>query len=82
MPRHSSATRRNTCLLTRAAFVRIAGEAILTGTFKLKKAELLKEGFDPGSVKDPLFYRDEGKGSYLPLTGPVYKDIQGGKIRF
>ena len=66
----------------RPAFVRIAGEAILTGTFKLKKAELLKEGFDPGSVKDPLFYRDEGKGSYLPLTGPVYKDIQGGKIRF
>jgi fatty-acyl-CoA synthase len=66
----------------RPAFVRIASDAILTGTFKLKKTELLKEGFDPAAVKDPLFYRDEGKGSYLPLTAPVFKDIQAGKVRF
>lgn len=49
-----------------------------SGTFKLQKTELRKEGFDPATVKDPLFYLDARKGRYLPLDQEAYTQIQAG----
>lgn len=50
-------------------FVRISGSADMTTTFKLRKVELQKEGYDPGSVGgDPLFVADPEAGRYVPLT--------------
>ncbi|NWU39465.1 S27A2 synthetase, partial [Hylia prasina] len=31
----------------------------ITGTFKQCKSNLVREGFDPGLVRDPLFFRDD-----------------------
>ncbi len=53
----------------------------VTGTYKLKKTDLQKQGFDIGQVKDPLFVRDEAKRAYAPLTKAVFGDIQAQKIR-
>lgn len=50
-----------------------------SGTFKLQKTELRKEGFDPAVVKDPLFYLDARKGRYLPLDQESYTRIQAGE---
>lgn len=50
-----------------------------SGTFKLQKTELRKEGFDPAAVKDPLFYLDARKGRYLPLDREAYTRIQAGE---
>lgn len=50
-----------------------------SGTFKLKKVDLRKEGFDPSIVKDPLYCLISGK--YQPITEQVYNDICSGKIR-
>lgn len=49
-------------------FVRIAATADLTSTFKLRKVDLQREGYDPAVVHDPLYVRDERAGTYVPLT--------------
>jgi fatty-acyl-CoA synthase len=50
-------------------FVRLAAQADLTSTFKLRKIDLQREGYDPGRVLDPLFVRDEGARAYVALDG-------------
>lgn len=50
-----------------------------SGTFKLKKVDLRKEGFNPSIVKDPLYCLISGR--YQPITEQVYNDICSGKIR-
>lgn len=52
----------------RPLFVRHLDEAVITGTFKQQKVELMNEGFDLSKVKDPLYYLDQEKMSYSPLT--------------
>lgn len=54
--------------------------SIIIGTYKLKKLDLQKEGFDIELIKDPLFYCNH-KGIYQELTLEAYKDILSGKIR-
>ena len=49
-------------------FVRLTAEADLTSTFKLRKVELQRAGYDPGRVRDPLYVRDAAAGTYRPLT--------------
>ena len=49
-------------------FVRLSGEADLTTTFKLRKIDLQRAGYDPARTGDPLFVRDAHGGSYVPLT--------------
>jgi len=49
-------------------FVRLVGQADMTSTFKLKKVDLQREGYDRAVVRDPLFVRDETAGAYVPLT--------------
>lgn len=49
-------------------FVRLACAADLTTTFKLRKVDLQREGYDTAKVADPLYLRDEQAGTYVPLT--------------
>ena len=49
-------------------FVRVAPVADMTTTFKLRKVDLQREGFDSAQVADPLFVRDEQARRYVPLT--------------
>jgi fatty-acyl-CoA synthase len=62
-------------------FVRLQSEADVTGTFKLRKVELAKEGFDPSLVKDRLFVRDDAERAYVELTPERYRAIQAGTAR-
>ncbi|KAK2503833.1 hypothetical protein MC885_009998 [Smutsia gigantea] len=63
----------------RPIFLRFLPELHKTGTFKLQKTELRKEGFDPAVVKDPLFYLDARKGHYILLDREAYTRIQAGE---
>jgi fatty-acyl-CoA synthase len=47
-------------------FVRIASEADVTSTFKLRKIDLQREGYGAG-VADPLYVRDDRLSAYVPL---------------
>ncbi|XP_019615919.1 PREDICTED: very long-chain acyl-CoA synthetase-like [Branchiostoma belcheri] len=65
----------------RPLFLRLSKEIQVTGTFKHQKAVLVKEGFDPGKVGDPLFVVDNGRKSYVPLDQTAYRRIVVGQAR-
>jgi fatty-acyl-CoA synthase len=62
-------------------FIRLLPAIATTGTFKYRKVDLVKDGFDPGTIKDKIFYRTAAKG-YVRLTRPTYGKIleQGVKL--
>jgi fatty-acyl-CoA synthase len=62
-------------------FLRICASLETTETFKQKKQQLAREGFDPGVVKDPLFFRDPESGAYSSIDATVYRRILEGSIR-
>lgn len=66
----------------RPIFLRLSHETDTTGTFKYKKTDLVKQGFDPDLVKDALYMDDPEQGKYIPLTKQVFEDIKKGKYRF
>jgi fatty-acyl-CoA synthase len=66
----------------RPAFLRVQDRPDLTGTLKLRKVELQREGFDPERVSDPVFFRDDERGAYLPFTPDVHGRLQAGGLRF
>ena len=56
-------------------FVRFCTALAATETFKQNKQRLIREGFDPSVVGDPLFLRDPATGDYRPLDRAVYARI-------
>jgi acyl-CoA synthetase (AMP-forming)/AMP-acid ligase II len=65
----------------RPIFVRVRKELQKTSTFKLQKTELQREGYDPRSLRDPLYYLDANTRTYLPLTVDAFDAISGGSVR-
>jgi fatty-acyl-CoA synthase len=59
-------------------FVRLLAEQEVTGTFKIRKVDLAREGFDPGRIRDPLYLRDDAAGAYVPLTAEIFAAIRSG----
>lgn len=53
----------------------------ITGTFKQVKFKLVKEGFDPHTIQDPLFVVDPQRRMYTPLTCDMYESICSGKVK-
>lgn len=64
----------------RPQFIRLLSKVDMTGTFKLKKIDLQKEGFDPSKIGDSLYYSANGK--YCKLDKAVYEQILNGNVRF
>ncbi|XP_067104651.1 long-chain fatty acid transport protein 2-like isoform X2 [Osmerus mordax] len=65
----------------RPRFIRIQKTLELTGTFKQIKAKLVEEGFVPAKIQEPLFFLDEEKKSYIPLTQDIYESILSGNVK-
>ena len=63
-------------------FIRVQQEAETTGTFKYRKVELVKEGFDPSTVSEPLWYFDPDSNKYEPLTPDAHETILSGAVKF
>ncbi len=61
--------------------VRLSQTLDATETFKQKKQELMREGFDPDVVTDPLFLREPGTGFYRPLDAHLYARLLQGEVR-
>jgi fatty-acyl-CoA synthase len=62
-------------------FIRSSAALDNTETFKQKKQDLIRAGFDPHHVADPLFYRDPQSGNFLPLGAEVHARLLAGAIR-
>jgi fatty-acyl-CoA synthase len=65
----------------RPLFLRIQPEIDITGTFKQKKGELVKEGFDPAALTDPIYFLDAETGRYELLDTARYTDIVAGRMK-
>lgn len=67
----------------RPIFVRILKKLDMTGTYKMKKVDLQKEGFNPSLISDSIYYLDNssGDGCYSILTSDVYEKLNNGIIR-
>ena len=52
----------------RPVFLRLSKESDTTSTFKFKKTNLVKAGFDPANISDPLYYADPKTEAFQPLS--------------
>ncbi|MGH6923731.1 MAG: long-chain-acyl-CoA synthetase [Propylenella sp.] len=66
----------------RPVFLRICREIETTSTFKQRKLDLVREGFDPGATGDPLYFFHPERQSYVVLDETIYGEICGGGVRF
>jgi fatty-acyl-CoA synthase len=66
----------------RPVFLRLQPEMEITGTFKQRKVELVKEGFDPNTIPDPVYWLDPATGRYEPLDAAQYDEIAAGRVKF
>lgn len=62
-------------------FVRVTEHIETTGTFKLQKTKLVKEGYDINVVSDPIYFLDTKAKKYVKLTPELYGKIQSGQVR-
>ncbi|OEY67961.1 long-chain-acyl-CoA synthetase [Marinobacter sp. X15-166B] len=55
----------------RPVFVRVAGQADMTSTFKHRKVDLQKQGYDPAQFADPVYVKDDALDTYSPYGDEV-----------
>ena len=65
----------------RPIFLRIKPSLDVTGTFKHQKQDLMREGFDPAEVADPLYVFDRSAAAYVPLDRERFAAIESGALR-
>ncbi len=65
----------------RPVFLRLSSESDTTSTFKFKKTNLVKAGFNPENVHEPLYFADPESHAYIALNMAIYKAILDGTKR-
>ena len=65
----------------RPIFLRLTPALDITGTFKQRKVDLVREGFDPATIADPLYFLDPVGGKYERLTPERYAEIVTGHVK-
>ena len=53
----------------------------ISGTFKFRKLDLVREGYDPSKIEDPLFFYNAAAGGYCKLDSCLYDDIISRRYR-
>ncbi|MEP3673753.1 MAG: long-chain-acyl-CoA synthetase [Hyphomicrobiales bacterium] len=65
----------------RPLFIRIQEEMEATGTFKQRKVDLVKEGFNPDKINDKLYFNKPKEGSFIAINQELYQRIENGEFR-
>jgi fatty-acyl-CoA synthase len=65
----------------RPLFVRVRDTIDLTVTFKQKKQDLVREGYDPRVTTDAIYFDDRAKGMFVPIDAALHRRIEAGLIR-
>jgi fatty-acyl-CoA synthase len=65
----------------RPVFLRIRDDLEVTATFKNTKSALVREGYDPVSIGDALYFNDRERQAFVRLDKSLYDRIQSGHIR-
>jgi fatty-acyl-CoA synthase len=62
-------------------FLRIQREIEVTATFKHKKSDLVREGYDPAATADAIYFNDPERQAFVRLDGALYERIQRQQVR-
>lgn len=65
----------------RPVFLRIVPAIEMTGTFRLRKADLAAQGFDPAQAGE-VYVDDKSLEAYVRLDPSAYERIRGGNMRW
>jgi fatty-acyl-CoA synthase len=65
----------------RPVFPRIRHDIDVTTTFKQKKIDLAKEGFDPVCGSDPVYFNDPQRKAFVRMDNDLYQAINAGRVR-
>ncbi len=65
----------------RPLFLRIKDRIELTATFKHKKTELVRDGYDPAATPDALYFDDPVRHAFVPLDAALHACLVEGGIR-
>lgn len=65
----------------RPLFIRVSPEIEVTGTFKHRKVELVREGFDVKRVSDPIYFNSPVDRKFVPLDEALHDKICSGEFR-
>lgn len=62
----------------RPVFLRICGAIEATATFKPKKSDLMRQGYDPTVTGDFIYFNDPKRQAFVRLDGALYDRIEKG----
>lgn len=65
----------------RPVFIRLRREADMTGTFKIRKVDLVQEGLTPRDINEPVYLFDADAGCYRELDAKTREAILEGRLR-
>ncbi len=66
----------------RPVFVRVQSEIEVTGTFKMVKGDLKREGYDISEIGDPVYVMKPGSATYEALDSEYLETIRNGSAGF
>jgi fatty-acyl-CoA synthase len=65
----------------RPLFLRIRGEVDTTATFKPRKQDLSREGYDPAVIRDAVYFNDPDRQAFVRLDAELCERVQTGRVR-
>jgi fatty-acyl-CoA synthase len=65
----------------RPLFLRVRNEIEITTTFKHKKNDLVRDGYDPATITDPIYFHDSRRQAFVPLDRTLHGRIESGQVR-
>ncbi|MEZ5959201.1 MAG: long-chain-acyl-CoA synthetase [Hyphomonadaceae bacterium] len=65
----------------RPLFLRMTPAIETTGTFKFRKVDLVRDGFDPAKVEQALYFDHPDEHRYVQITRALYAQIQSGAFK-
>jgi len=65
----------------RPLFLRLIPEMEITGTFKHRKVDLVREGFDIRNIADPIYFNSPTEKKFIPLDQTLHDRICSGEFK-
>jgi len=65
----------------RPMFIRIEPAIETTGTFKYRKVDLVRDGFDPAKIEQIIYFDHPVEQRYVRVTPELYAQIQSGAFK-
>jgi fatty-acyl-CoA synthase len=65
----------------RPIFLRILDKINVTSTFKPKKQEFVRDGYDPKATTDSIYFHDRSRQAFVKLDVDLFERIQAGQLR-